>query len=272
MKPYLIGIVLNKYRSKIIYKKIEAMKKIKNSILLICLVASGIVLSQCKKSEEVVIPDPYVIKLATSPTLGSYLTDKSGNTLYFFANDANGANNCTGGCTTAWPNFNATGLVASQLTAGLDLADFNTITTPTGSQTTYKGWPLYYYAPGGVREKSGVTSGEGVGSVWFVAKPDYTIMMANLQLVGLDTKSYVVSATNVYSEGLGTTSYFTDAMGRTLYAFAKDSSNINKYTKADLSNNGVWPLYETDKIVVPSILDKTVLSSTTVFFKNKSKN
>ena len=245
------------------------MKKIKNSILLICLVASGILLFQCKKSEEVVIPDPYVIKLATSPTLGSYLTDKNGNTLYFFANDANGANNCTGGCTTAWPNFNATGLVASQLTAGLDLADFNTITTPTGSQTTYKGWPLYYYAPGGVREQAGKTSGEGVGSVWFVAKPDYTIMMANLQLVGLDTKSYVVSATNVYSEGVGTTSYFTDALGRTLYAFAKDSSNINKYTKADFSNNGVWPLYETDKIVVPSILDKTVFSSITVFGKKQ---
>ena len=85
------------------------MKKIKNSLLLICLVASGIVLFQCKKSEEVVIPDPYVIKLATSTTLGSYLTDAKGNTLYFFANDANGANNCPGSCTTAWPNFNATG-------------------------------------------------------------------------------------------------------------------------------------------------------------------
>jgi predicted lipoprotein with Yx(FWY)xxD motif len=116
-----------------------------------------------------------------------------------------------------------------------------------------------------VREQAGETTGEGVGGIWFVAKPDYSIMLANTQLVGSDTKNYVVSAANVYSEGAGLTIYFTDMEGRTLYAFSKDSANINKFTKADFSNNSVWPIYETDKIVVPSVLDKSLFGSITVF-------
>ena len=94
-------------------------------------------------------------------------------------------------------------------------------------------------------------------------------MLANAQLVGADGKNYIVSSTNVYSEGIGKTTYFTDITGRTLYAFAKDSSNINKYTKADLSNNVIWPIYETNKIVVPSILDKSLFGSITVYGKNQ---
>ncbi|MCK9414110.1 MAG: hypothetical protein M0Q53_17545 [Prolixibacteraceae bacterium] len=233
---------------------------------LFVLLVAGFILTSCTKSETV---DPFEIKLANSSTLGSYLTDKAGNALYFFANDANGLNNCTGGCTTAWPIFTVAMFTMDKLAPGLSFADFGTINAGTGNQVTYKGWPLYYYAPGGVREQPNLTSGEGVNKLWFVAKPDYTIMLANAQLVGADGKNYIVSSTNVYSEGVGKTSYFTDLVGRTLYAFAKDSSNLNKYTKADLSNNGVWPIYETDKIVVPSILDKTLFSSLTIYGKKQ---
>ena len=42
-----------------------------------------------------------VVKIKTSPTLGEYLTDKDGKTLYFFSNDADGKNHCSGGCVTA---------------------------------------------------------------------------------------------------------------------------------------------------------------------------
>jgi len=94
-------------------------------------------------------------------------------------------------------------------------------------------------------------------------------MMVKSQLVGADGKNYVVSSSNIYTEGVGTTTYFTDLAGRTLYAFAKDSANVNKYTKSDLSNNGVWPIYETDQIVVPSILDKTQFKSIIVFGKKQ---
>lgn len=245
------------------------MKKSNFLFMLFLFIVSGIFVIQCKKSDTPIVADPLAVKLGTSATLGSILTDKAGNALYFFANDGNGANNCTGGCTTNWPNFSVSGLMQSQLSDGLVLADFATITTPNGDQLTYKGWPLYYYAPGGVREKSGLTTGDGVGGVWFVAKPDYTIMMAKEQIVGNDTKSYIVSADNVYSEGTGVTTYMTDLAGRTLYSFFKDSTNMNKFTKADFSNNPVWPIYENDKIVVPSILDKTLFGSITVYTKKQ---
>jgi len=244
------------------------MKKIQYLLIFVVLIATGFVFTQCENKTEEVI-DPIVIKLATSPTLGSYLTDKDGNALYFFSNDANGANNCTGGCITAWPVFNITGLIQAQIGNGLDLADFTSITSANGPQVAYKGWPLYYYAPAGIREASGQTTGEGVGGVWFVAKPDYSIMLVKTQLVGADTKNYIVSATNVYSEGIGMTIYFTDMAGRTLYAFANDKANTNKYTKSDFSNNAVWPIYETDKIVVPSVLDKSLFGSIMVFGKKQ---
>jgi predicted lipoprotein with Yx(FWY)xxD motif len=246
------------------------MKKQINSLLFALLIFSGFALTHCSESSDPVpVVDPVLVKLANSATLGSYLTDKDGNALYYFSNDADGANNCTGGCITAWPIFNVAGLTAEQLGTGLAFGDFNAISTPNGNQLTYKGWPLYYYAPSGVREKPGQTTGEAIGGVWFVAKPDYTIMLAKAQLVGKDGKNYVVSATNVYSVGDGKTTYFTDQSGRTLYEFAKDSANMNKYTKSDFSNNGTWPIYETDKIVVPSILDKTLFSNITVFGKKQ---
>jgi predicted lipoprotein with Yx(FWY)xxD motif len=37
-----------------------------------------------------------------------------------------------------------------------------------GTQATYNGAPLYYYAPD---TKAGDTIGQGSGGVWFVAKP-----------------------------------------------------------------------------------------------------
>jgi len=113
-----------------------------------------------------------VIKHAVSATLGNYLTDEDGNALYFFADDANGANNCTGGCIADWPIFNIEDLTQEQLDSGLELNDFSTITSVNGKQLTFKGWPLYYYAPGGVHEGPGQIKGNGFGGVWFVAKPD----------------------------------------------------------------------------------------------------
>ncbi|MHC6201525.1 COG4315 family predicted lipoprotein [Elizabethkingia miricola] len=116
-----------------------------------------------------------------------------------------------------------------------------------------------------VKEDSGKTGGENIGGVWFLAKPDYTIMLTNAQLVGHDGKNY----TSAYTEGTGKTLYFTDARGVTLYTFKNDKQNKNNFTAADFSNNGVWPIYETYKIVVPSGLDKSLFGSITVFGKKQ---
>ncbi|MCG2616817.1 hypothetical protein LZZ85_21135 [Terrimonas sp. NA20] len=228
-------------------------------------------LSSCSDDDNDPPAAEALVQLRTDAVLGTVITDKTNHTLYSFANDVNGANNCTGGCASVWSIFYAgDDLTQSLLSSGLDLADFGTVTTAGGAkQTTYKGWPLYYYAPavGGTNtaEGPGENRGEGIGGFWHVAKPDYTIRLLNAQLVGNDGKNY----TSAYAEGTGKTLYFTDAKGATIYTFSKDSSNKNKFTAADLSNNAIWPMYETDKVVVPSTLDKNLFGSITVFGKKQ---
>jgi predicted lipoprotein with Yx(FWY)xxD motif len=245
------------------------MKNINYLPMVVITAACLLSAPSCKKESQ---PAVYAtIQLKANPELGTYLTDTLNNTLYYFSNDFDGRSNCTGGCLNVWPVYYAgDNLTQAKLTPGLDIADFGTITTSTGAkQTTYKTWPLYYYAPSingtNVRENPGETKGEGVGSIWFVAKPDYSIMLVNAQLVGNDGKNYKSD----YTEGNGKTLYFSDTKGVTLYAFTKDSFNINKYTKPDFSNNATWPIYETDKAVAPSTIDKTLFGSINVFGKKQ---
>ena len=210
------------------------------------------------------------VSLSVSTTLGSYLSDKDGKSLYFFGSDAKGQASCTGGCEAVWPPFYVDNLTADKLGTGLTFSDFGTITTPSNKkQLTYKGWPLYYYAPSvnGINtpETKGQTTGDGVGGIWFIAKPDYSIMLVKSQLVGHDTKNYKSD----YTVGDGLTTYFTDALGNTLYTFKNDNFKKNNFTKSDFSNNAVWPIYETDKIVIPSILDKSKFSVISVFGKSQ---
>lgn len=233
----------------------------------ITLVSGSIIITMltffsCKDDDD----DPetaseFAVSLATDATRGKYLVDKDGYALYFFSNDFNGRNSCSGQCQAIWPYFNAGALTQDNLGEGLNIADFDTIMVNGTSQTRYKGWPLYYYAPNGsTLEPAGQITGEEITN-WIVAKPDYTIMLTNAQLVGNDGKNYM----GTYIEGVGKTVYFTDANGITLYTFKNDSSNKNKYTKADFSNDGTWPLYDTTAIVVPSMLDKTLFASIDVF-------
>lgn len=185
------------------------------------------------------------VTLGTDGTLGEYLVDGNGKTLYIFTKDVDGQSQCAGGCLTDWPVYHA---IDVQPGSGIDLADFSSITRGDGSpQTTYKGWPLYYY---GGDAAPGDTNGEAVGQSWYVAKPDYSIMLATTQLVGHDGKNY----TNTYQEGDGDTQYFVDTQGRTLYTFSRDYRDINKFTAADLSNNGVWPIFYVDIDALPSTL------------------
>jgi predicted lipoprotein with Yx(FWY)xxD motif len=234
-------------------------------ILLVFAIFIGIYYG-CKKSNDYSTPSSnYKVSLATDATRGKYLVDKDGYTLYFFANDYNGRTSCTSGCKAIWPYFNAGNITQADLGAGLNIADFDTIMVNGSAQTRYKKWPLYYYAPGGTNlEPAGQITGENIDN-WFVAKPDYTIMLANAQLVGNDGKNYMSN----YVEGVGKTVYMTDDKGVTLYTFKVDSFNINKFTKADFSNNGTWPIYDTTKIVVPSTIDKNLFAVINVYGKKQ---
>jgi predicted lipoprotein with Yx(FWY)xxD motif len=255
------------------------MKKKILSILLFSLLAmSSLYIISCSKDN----PAPIIqVKLQNNATLGSILTDNTGRTLYYFANDPTSKNNCTSpGCIAAWPIFNVDNLVANQLDPGLTFTDFGSITTDDGrKQVTYKGRPLYYFAPNSgtgtanVAEAAGETKGEGVGNVWFVAKPDYSIMLTNDQLVNAtDGKNYTAVGPDfiTYALGDGKTLRFTDAQGLSLYTFKNDRKDKNNYTsETDAVKNAKWPIYETDIIVVPSKLDKSLFGSITVFGKKQ---
>ncbi|WP_254089163.1 hypothetical protein [Dawidia soli] len=226
---------------------------------------SAVVLG-CSDDDDNTPAEPEVaIKLSSSADLGSFLTDADGNTLYYFATDVAGTNTCTGGCTANWPVYNEAGLTEDLVGEGLDFDDFATITTNGVAQTTYKGWPLYYYAPGGVREAAGQTTGEGVGGVWFVAKPDYTVQLAKGQLIGADSKHYKGD----YTEGDGPVTYFTDTHGRTLYIFVIDKKNTNNFTTGDAAHDAAWPIFEATPEQVPSTLDKTLFGTIDVFGKKQ---
>ena len=204
----------------------------------------AVALLGCQKENPVTIPS---VNLGTT-ALGQVLTGTDGKTLYFFAPDVNGDAACTGGCVDTWPVFYAENLT---LGSSLKQGDFGTITRADNSkQTTFKGWPLYYYKNDA---KAGDVAGENIGNVWQVAKPNYTLMLASRQLVGNDGKNYTFDT----KEGTGNSLFLVDSLGRTLYAFASDKFNVNKYTKADLSNNPTWPIFERTAIgEIPSALNK----------------
>jgi predicted lipoprotein with Yx(FWY)xxD motif len=111
----------------------------------------------------------YSVDVATSQTLGQYLVDQHGMTLYWTTADSAGMSNVPDNLLSVWPVFYVeTVIVPSTLMA----SDFGSITRSDGSmQTTFKDWPLYYYASD---TAAGDTAGQGVGGRWSVVSPDAT--------------------------------------------------------------------------------------------------
>lgn len=110
-----------------------------------------------------------VVDVAESADVGKHLVDASGRSLYIFLNDSPGGSTCTGSCAESWPPAT---VEEGQDPAGGDgvTAELATIERDDGSlQLTLAGWPLYTYA---ADAEPGDVSGEGVGDVWFVARPD----------------------------------------------------------------------------------------------------
>lgn len=164
-----------------------------------------------------------------------YLTDSKGMTLYYFTLDTDGTSACYGDCEKAWPVFYAKDLTVS---SDLSAADFGTTTRKDGKkETTYKGWPLYYWVQD---QKPGDMTGENVHGVWFILKvPPYTVMIGTQKPVG---------------------NYLTDGDGKTLYYFTKDSSGMSACTGDCIKN---WPAFSADSFVVPSTMNASDFATIT---------
>jgi predicted lipoprotein with Yx(FWY)xxD motif len=168
----------------------------------------------------------YAVQTRRAPDGVSYLTDARGMTLYYFTMDTTGDSACTGGCVDKWPIFYAPDISTP---SELNPSEFGTIVRSDGKkETTYKGWPLYYW----FQDKNpGDMKGEGVGKVWYILDvPAYTVMIGT-------------------SKGVG--NYLVDGDGKTLYYFTKDSMG-----KSDCNGNCIknWPAFSVSSIEVPSAL------------------
>ncbi|MFE9749194.1 hypothetical protein ACFYOT_30150 [Saccharothrix saharensis] len=103
------------------------------------------------------------------PKMGEVVQDGDGRTLYRFDKDTPdpAKSNCEGQCAVTWPPVLSDGKPQLQ---GVDPALVSTVKRADGTeQVTLDGWPLYTYAKD---EAPGQWKGQGVGSTWFVVRPD----------------------------------------------------------------------------------------------------
>lgn len=173
--------------------------------------------------------------VGTKADLGNFLTDDKGMALYYYDKDTKGVSNCSGKCLENWPAFYADHITAP---AGMNAADFGTLVRADGKkQSTYKGFPLYYW----VNDKQmGDTTGQNVGSVWFVVDP--------AKFTG--TSAANSSVKTAKSDKLGT--YLVDSNGMALYLFTKDKADPNSCKGNCLVQ---WPIYYDANLTVSADLN-----------------
>ncbi|HJU01899.1 MAG TPA: hypothetical protein VJ966_11925 [Actinomycetes bacterium] len=103
--------------------------------------------------------------------LGQLLVDGQGRTLYLFEADKTGMSSCNGACASAWPPYlsGATPRAGAGVTGSL--LGTSARGDDGGTQVTYAGHPLYYYAGD---SEPGDTAGQGLdqfGARWYVLAP-----------------------------------------------------------------------------------------------------
>jgi len=172
------------------------------------------------------------VRLGSNETLGSFLVDANGRTLYYFANDTAGKSNCTGQCLTLWQPFYAASIVVP---VELNTTDFGQITTAAGTnQTTYQGWPLYYYSGD---KNPGDTNGQNIQNIWFVvANPFYNVLLMNN------------SASKIYLSDVG---------GKAIYYFKSDvkgTATADPQSKCTGTCLSTWTIFDQGQAIVPAYL------------------
>lgn len=104
------------------------------------------------------------LRVMENDSLGEYLADSEGMTLYFFTNDVPETSNCTDDCLVNWPAFSASDIEAPE---GYEEDDFDTITREDNGeeQVTFKGYPLYYFISDSAE---GDVNGQGLNDAWYI--------------------------------------------------------------------------------------------------------
>ncbi len=112
-------------------------------------------------------PSPYTINIASKAIIGNYLVDGRGMTLYYTVSDRTNYSNLPDETLSVWPPFYVSNIIVPP---SLNAANFGTYTRDNNvKQTTYKGYPLYYFFQD---KAAGDILGNKLGGVWFVINPD----------------------------------------------------------------------------------------------------
>ena len=202
-----------------------------------------ILVSSCTLEEDIIPVEEelkFNIQTLDNNEFGYILSNQNYQSIYFFAGDVSGnQSNCNGDCAYTWPPVIGDPYDLA-LDANLSAADFGTTTREDGQkQLTFKGWPLYYFAPDGdgVLEAPNQVLGDGRGGVFHVAKPDYTVLLAKQPV----------------TEGGEDVIYLVNDRGVTIYLNTADEENVSNCSGGCAE---VWPIVEkVEKILAPSSLD-----------------
>ncbi len=159
------------------------------------------------------------LQIGGNDTLGKFLTDGDGNTLYMLTKDPKGKSSCNGQCAASWPPVIPDG--QPTLKDGVSSALISTTLRADGStQLTYNGWPLYHFEKD---QKPGDTNGQAVNNVWWVVSGE-----------GNPIKPATVELTPTGKLG----NILVDGSGMSLYLFTVEKPNTpNCYGKCE----GFWP-------------------------------
>src|SRR6266545_4731829 len=107
---------------------------------------------------------------AKSSSLGTFLVDAKGRTLYLWDADHGAMSTCNGECAQDWPPLTTKG--AAKAGTGVKASLLGTSKRSDGTQeVTYAGHPLYYFAGD---TAAGQTTGQGSGAFgapWWVVAP-----------------------------------------------------------------------------------------------------
>ncbi|MGH2534704.1 MAG: hypothetical protein ACRDJW_20795 [Thermomicrobiales bacterium] len=168
--------------------------------------------------------DSPTVQTAEDPTLGTFLTDANGMTLYMFTPDSPNESVCYDQCAENWPIFSVEGELT--LPEGVE-GTLGTIERTDGTtQVTYNEMPLYYWINDA---QPGDTTGQGVGAVWFIVAPgatfsDYGVTAASAAASPVASPVAEAGTTVLVrrSQDLGT--FLVDANGMTLYLFTNDTT------------------------------------------------
>jgi predicted lipoprotein with Yx(FWY)xxD motif len=107
---------------------------------------------------------------AKSSSLGTFLVDGKGRTLYLWDADHGAMSTCNGDCATDWPPLTTN--AKPKAGAGVKASLLGTSKRADGTQeVTYAGHPLYYFAGD---TAAGQSTGQGSGAFgapWWVVSP-----------------------------------------------------------------------------------------------------